>query len=217
MRLLKSSALSILNKAIGLAGGSGISGETKLDDENLSQILNTNEIIRRSRSLAGSGGISFGSLQVASGAGATTETATLDPYNAGVTATPPWPAPVPDLFDVWMIGASVFFVSGTAANFNDGLLFTTYGAGSQGLSVDEAGLTIGGVSGSIPLGNWINIEVGSFDAGERDGGGMFLSLDRRLRRGETINFRVDASNAVVCQCNVILGLFPVALGQDVAF
>ena len=103
MRLLKSQALGILNKAIGLSGGSGVGGETQLDDDNVSQVLATNDIIRRSLTLAGSDGIFLAITQNTHGAGSSTQTSQIEVNRPQGLAHAPYPAIIPDGLEVWVL------------------------------------------------------------------------------------------------------------------
>ena len=214
MRLLKSQALGILNKAIGLSGGSGVGGETQLDDDNVSQVLATNDIIRRSLTLAGSDGIFLAITQNTHGAGSSTQIEVNRPQGL---AHAPYPAIIPDGLEVWVLGVCGFLVSGTASNFTDCTCHIQMPSVSQGMSSNQSGAQLGAVSTNLPIAFFDNIQAGSFDAAQLEDGGLYYPIKIRVRRGSVIQFRSNATNAVVVQMNWLCGLFPIGLGQDVTF
>ena len=217
MRLLKSQALGILNKAIGLAGGSGAGGETQLDDDNVSQVLATNDIIRRSLTLAGSDGIFLAITQNTHGSGSTTQTSQIEVNLPGALAHAPYPAKIPDGLEVWVLGVTGFLVSGTATNFTDCTCHVQMPAVSQGMSSNQSGAQLGSVSTNLPVAFFDNITAGSFDTAQMPDGQIYYPIKMRVRRGSVIQFRSNATNPVVVQMNWLCGLFPIGLGQDVTF
>jgi hypothetical protein len=217
MRLLKSQALGILNKAIGLSGGSGVGGETQLDDDNVSQVLATNDIIRRSLTLAGSDGIFLAITQNTHGAGSSTQTSQIEVNRPQGLAHAPYPAIIPDGLEVWVLGVCGFLVSGTSSNFTDCTCHIQMPSVSQGMSSNQSGAQLGAVSTNLPIAFFDNIQAGSFDAAQLEDGGLYYPIKIRVRRGSVIQFRSNATNAVVVQMNWLCGLFPIGLGQDVTF
>jgi hypothetical protein len=217
MRLLKSQALGILNKAIGLSGGSGVGGETQLDDDNVSQVLATNDIIRRSLTLAGSDGIFLAITQNTHGAGSSTQTSQIEVNRPQGLAHAPYPAIIPDGLEVWVLGVCGFLVSGTSSNFTDCTCHIQMPSVSQGMSSNQSGAQLGAVSTNLPIAFFDNIQAGSFDAAQLEDGGIYYPIKIRVRRGSVIQFRSNATNAVVVQMNWLCGLFPIGLGQDVTF
>jgi hypothetical protein len=73
------------------------------------------------------------------------------------------------------------------------------------------------VSTNLPIAFFDNIQAGSFDAAQLEDGGIYYPIKIRVRRGSVIQFRSNATNAVVVQMNWLCGLFPIGLGQDVTF
>jgi len=208
---LDSGALLLVRRALGLAGPG--SSETVLDDGNLSQVLDVNPIVRRSRTLAGTQGIFMAVMENDHGAGATSLSSTVDPYAPGGLNNAPYPHPVPLPFDVWILGLAAITAGGTVTNADEARFAYRTTAAMQGFSVDDGGLAVSIAAKSFGLGfvwdDWTN------------GRGM-NSLTRqmswegalRVRRGVSFLFTSNATNAVTIQCLVLVGLFPVALGQD---
>jgi hypothetical protein len=219
MKELDSVALELVNKALGLAGAGAQT--TELEDGLLQQVLEVSGLIGRGRSPIGDA-IAWAVLQTTHG-GADTQVVAVDPYfttsSPGITYN--WPVPVPAGFDIWLIGAT---------GRNLGLLTASaLASGYVGLVGDVQGDAAwaqresGGAPGAVfpiryPLVSW---------TGEATLGGQafFVGDDNdaaarndpvRIRRGSTIECRLTSTGTAVYQVAILLGLFPVGLGQDAA-
>ena len=108
MTVIDSSALTVLRRALGIAGTG--SGHTELDDDNLSQVIDVVPISRRSLAF-GSGIWQMQMIFVHSNT--TGRNIIFDPYRPAVTAGGTaankngYPTIVPEGFDVWLIAMSV--------------------------------------------------------------------------------------------------------------
>jgi len=211
-----SDALLLVRSVLGQSGTAAPG--TVLDDGRLDQVLDVNEIVRRSRTLAGTTGMFHGILE-ATHAAAGDLTTTIDPYNP-LAPIAPWPAPVPDGFDVWLIGGCTVRTGGTAANWVGGALSIATPAVHTAFSQDQAGAASANAANEqdYTFGIWDSLDLTlSSDIGITADGEPYIDARMRLRRGSRIRFRSTAVNgAVTMICVVVVGLFPASLGQDIA-
>jgi len=214
VKKVDSQALGIVNRALGLTGSGA--PLTELLDGTVEQTLDLTSIIRRGRTQARTAGIYSAILENAHGA-ANTLNSQLLPYNAGAAAIAPYPAPMPEGFDVWLIGAAVIRTAGAA--FTSGALFLAPTAGSQGMGLDDSGVQVVGVP-AIPLAFWNSEESQSAIFGIGDGRPWQL-IQQRIARGvgnnTGITFSTTSTAAATFQCLMLFGVFPESLGQDAAF
>lgn len=201
-----SDALTVANKALGLFGVSALA-ETEFLDGELVQQINVLDIIRRGRTLAGSTGIFGGTLQNAHGGGGDLQSSET-PYDIQTAVASPWPNPLPDLFDLWLLAVGMARTSGAAVINAAGLMVQLPGVGSWG--TDDNGAAIS-VATKIPVATWPT----STSILDTFGLVNTVPLPMRLQRGCTLNFQSDVSAAATLDCNMIFGIFPVSLGQDV--
>jgi len=209
---IDSGALLVLNQILGIAGAGGGS-LTDLDTGRLDQVINVNDIVRRSRSLVGTDGIT---LMIHENVHTDAEnlTSTVEPYNPGtVLSIPPYPSTVPRGFDFWMLAAAVRVTGGTASGLADALLTIGYGARVVGLAVDDGGGAPASPSSSITLGFWDSATA--LGQGQRENGDVMLPLGIRLPRGASVAFFSASTVTVSVQLQTICALLPAALGQDV--
>jgi hypothetical protein len=216
-KTVDSQALAPVNKALGLAG-SGDS-RTELLDASLEQVLEVGPIVRRGRTVGPSEGIFRCTLRnIHAGAGSLSTA--WQPYAspaAGLIA--PFPSPVPDSLDVWVLGVCIQSIL-NQSNFNKGFLRLTNIV--QGFGVDNLANAI--VSTSI-------FTLATFDAIDNDvtpdfgitnAGLPYQPVNMRLpRKGAVaspfLRFDSDYSGVGTAEMLLLMGLFPLALGQDAAF
>lgn len=212
MKQVDSDALDDVFRALGLKGAVGA---TTFTDGILDQVLDVAPLVRRGRTLGNSEGI-FEGVFHNSHAGAGSLTSTTTPYNIPVGSVRPWPVPVPRGLDVWILKAHVFQVSG-AGTFK-GALFTNYDAAAQAWGISNSGTGVG-ASNQTALINWDALETDTFAYGVLNGEVPTIRPFRLLRGinpGSSLLFSSTASDVAVFQCQVLVGLFPVGLGQDVS-
>jgi len=218
VKRIDSDALGVLNRSLGLTGsGSQI---TELEDGHVDQALSVNEIARRGRTLADVQGLFFPTLRNLNTA-AETITNAIDPYNVGTTvAVAPYPAAVPAQFDLYLLGASIRHATGTVSGFTLGTLSLTVGTFSAGWGQSDNGSQIL-VSQAIRLAVWnamandgTNFGILATNRGPHQRSGIRLP---RGGGGTTLTFATVSSVTVGVDCQMIIGMFPVALGQDGIF
>jgi len=214
LKKIDSDALGILTKALGLTGaGSPI---TELTDGVVDQALDVVPIIRRGRTQEPSSGIYTAIMQNIH-AVADTETTQVDPYNVGTGVIPPYPDPLPPQFDLWLLSATVRRQSGAATV--QASLHIQYGTRQQGWGVDDAGVAVVG-SAPVPVGYWdALVSTQTTFALLNGANGPNQNIMRRIPRAPnlTIEFTTVASAAATFNCELVLGVFPVSLGQDGQF
>lgn len=219
---IDSGALSLLNRAFNLAGQP--SGQTTLLDGDVTQTVDVGKIARRS--LPVGGGLWYAAMMC-------THTATgdlaveLNPYNA-IHATPGgltsrgFPADVDNSFDLWILSA--------VATTNDATDFATL-ALSYAVPAVHFGINILNTAGVVsspnsseretPLVHWDSAVSASATVlyATRGDGTLTGKINQRIRRGAVLRLRstADTAGTLANVCIVTLGLFPVCLGQDVAF
>ena len=208
MKKIDSQALDILNKALDLRGPG--SPATELTDGIVDQVLSVNEIIRRSRTQARTAGIYTGMLRNVHAA-ADSRTATLTPFNATTTARAPYPAPMPADFDVWLLSAAVTQLSGTGTL--SAALRVNCPASIMGLTT--TGAAVVSVQ-NVALWDALLVEGTTFGFPTANDEPM-KKIGLRLPRAPLtqIIFASTSSATATFDCFITLGVFPVALGQDV--
>jgi len=216
MKRIDSDALGELNKALGLTGaGSRI---TELADGVVDQVIDIAAVARRGRTQADIQGIYTPTLRNENTA-AETITTTIDPYNVGATAVvAPYPNPMPPQFDIWLIGASMRIAGGSATNLSVATLSLTVGTRSQGFGIDDSGAQVL-VAQPIRLAFWDNRATDATVFGLLDGDrGPHKKIGLRLPRGgggSRLNYITVSAGVVDSDVQLILGVFPAALGQDI--
>jgi len=214
VKRIDSDALGPLTKALGLTGAG--SPLTELADGVVDQALDVGPIIRRGRTLAGSAGI-YGCMLQNVNTGAETILSTVDVYNVAAGNSSIWPAPMPEQFDVWLLGASMRRQSGTGTIV--ALLSLQIPARAQGFGIDDSGVAVVQVD---PMGlvAWNNVvATTTIDASKSGDRGPYAQLGIRIPRGTgastgTLRFSTVSSNTSTWNCNMMMGIFPISLGQD---
>jgi len=213
MKKMNSDALGILNKSLGLTGaGSRI---TELADGIVDQSIDIVPAVRRGRTLAKSGGIFTATLRNIH-VGGTDELSQAFPYEVvPADVRPPYPSPMPAQFDIWLLGCSVTQISGTSTL--SGALLILYPTAQIGWGEDSAGAPIV-ADALIPVAFWDSIRfAGAIALGMSAGSGqLYRAINLRLPRSTNLQlqFRTRSNATSTYDCDMILGVFPVALGQD---
>ena len=212
VKLIDSDALEILTKSMGLTGAGA--QQTELLDGIVEQNLDVVPIVRRGRTQAGKDGVYSATMRT-NHTGAVTVTNTVEPYAVGTVAVvAPYPNPVPPLFDIWLLQASVRQVSGTGTV--SATLSVRY-PGQQGWGINETGLTQILVAQPHRLAHWDTVvSVGTNFAVLAGSAQPTANIGLRLARGGATEliFVVVSSATSAWDCQLTLGVFPVALGQD---
>jgi len=215
---VNSAALEELQTALGLAGNPAAS--TQLDDGNLSQVIDIARIARRS--LAFGDGLWYVFLDVIHTAGNAILTTDIDPYaaiNGSGGAKSGYPNPIPRGFDLYLIKVSL---ATSAQLFQDCSLSAFIPDNSIGIGVtntDGAQATASG-PGTFPLVVWSaeTASIGGTTFAVTGTGQILVPIGERIRRGTLLRFvsEITMAGAHINSFRMSLGLFPSALGQDVA-
>lgn len=214
-----SDALTLVNRSLGLTGPSV--GTTEFAEEELLQTADVSQQIRRGRTLADSGGIFRGVMRNIHSA-ADDEISVWSPYgDAGVAAgvtVEPFPLLVPEQFDIWLIGAGVRRQSGA------GVVEATLAIQNvrQGFGVDDLGNAI--TSNEIVVLAWWNgaqtvTNVFAVTENRQPWKKINMRMPRRSEVGTRVQvfFLSESTAASEWDCNFLFGMFPVSMGQDIAF
>ena len=206
--VVNSQALSQVARALGLTGAGA--GSTNFTDGVLDQVLSVNELVRRGMTLASSEGVFTAVLENAHGAANTLST-TVDPYAVPVGVIPPYPSPMPLDQEVWLLEAGVVRTSGSGTISAD--LHIDYPNSAQGWGVDDGG---SGVVASPPraVAFWDSVVTGLTVFALQNGSNPTQKIGERLRRNGAVRFSSTSSSAATYQCVLLLGVFPIGLGQD---
>lgn len=208
MKKIDAQTLEGLNKALGLSGpGSPV---TELTDGVLDQVIDVGAIVRRGRTQGQTTGLYTAMLRNVHTA-ADSRTATLTPYNGTTTARPPYPAPMPRDFEVWLLTAVVTQLSGSGTL--TAALRVNFPANVMGLSTTGAGII-----SSHNVAFWdtvVNEGITFAVASAKDE--TVEKIGMRLPRAALTQlvFASTSSAIATFDCFLTLGVFPVALGQDV--
>ena len=214
MKHLDAGSLDLLKDSLG--EGRGGSLFTELDDGNLQLTFDTNAIARRSRAPGSRGGIFYGILRNVHTDAETLQT-TVNPFTVKTGAIAPYPSLADEdfdssLFDMWVLQAAVRQISGsgdmTAA------LFATYPSRTQGWGVDDSGVAVVNAL-QMGLAFWDNIVTQSAVIGLQGAAFPLASPQFRLPAESTLAFSSTSTLTSSYDCQVLLGIFPIALGQDV--
>ena len=212
-RRVDSDALGAINRALGLTGAG--SGETEFFDGILDQVLDVGSLVRRGRTQAATAGQYVGRMRNVHTDAEALATAVL-PYDVVVGGNAPYPVPVSRRYDIWLLAAGTTRVSGSGT-FN-GALSVTYPAVNAGFGVDDSSVAVAaaGVDVAVVTWNALFIEA-SLTSGVQAGSDTsgLIAIGTRLPRGSTLLFRSTSSLTSTYECQVILGVFPAGLGQDV--
>lgn len=208
MKKINSQMLESLNKALGLSGRG--SQATELTDGIVDQVIDVLPVVRRSRTFAQTDGIFYALLRNVHAA-ADSRAVSLFPYAPTTTALPPYPAPMPRDFDVWLLSSAIRQSAG--AGTLSGSLRISAPAELMGLS------TLG-----TPIGSTTNVAFWDTLVTEGVTFGILAAepkpvqkIGLRLPRATTTEliFASTSSAATTFDCICMLGVFPVGLGQDV--
>lgn len=208
MKKIDSQALDVLNKALDLRGPG--SPATELSDGIVDQMIEIGPIVRRSRTQASTEGIYTGMLRNVHAA-ADSRAIGLFPFNGGSAAIAPYPAPMPAGFDVWLLSAVVLQASGTGTL--SGALRVSYPGRMMGLSTSG-----GAVGATVNVAFWDTIiDEGTLFAIKSAQTQPVQNIGLRLPRDTATQliFASTSSAVATFECFIMLGVFPVALGQDV--
>jgi len=206
-----SSALAYVNKSLGISGAGA--PETELDDGNVYQMLDVSQSTRRGLSLSASTGI-FTGIMRNTHAGADSQLSVESPYSLLSAPLNAYPANVPDLFDIWILFVAMRRISGTSTI--TATLYIDFPDEQQGWGIDQAGGDI--VAGGFHMiAAWDSlIEEQAIFAGGNALQRIGMRLPRTNPLGTQLEFNTTSGAAAVYEANIILGLFPVSMGQDVA-
>jgi len=220
MGIIKGSQLSLIQKLYGIPGSQSL-GITDVDLDTLTQTLPVvPEILRRSDNILGnSGGGWFNGVMENVHSGADIEVCSLVPYTPGAGAVRGFPNPVRPGWDIWLLGASLIRTSGTGGAI---VILDINTPGGNGLGIDDSGDPVLDTP-IFPVARWTTFvdDLGGGSAPELGLGPAgslhcYQPIGIRLPRPCDLELRGDSDAAVTYQCAMIMGIFPEAMGQDVA-
>lgn len=220
MQIITGDALDDVARALGISGAQG-NQLTEFEDGIVSQTLTINDLVRRGRTLAGSAGIFTGLLQTVHGS-AGVLTASIAPYDAGSgLVVAPFPSPVPPQFDLWVIGASVALESGSPTTSQSILgldnVIQAWGvddSGSQVVQNPRHFLALWSSQQAIGTGGTVMVRGGDRQAFAK----IMVRIPRQVSPSGSprLAFVCNTDAAATWTCQIIFGVFPIALGQDAA-
>lgn len=212
-RPVDSGALTLVNRILKIAGSGFGAAQTDLDDGHLDQVLNVNEIVRRSRT-TGRDGL-FYSVQLNAHAGADAELSFVNPY-AAIGSRNGWPAIVPNHLEVWLLEASLR-ETGVGGGLTDAVLLMQGPAVAQGFGQNDGAVAVVITMNHI-LARWDSLVIANTDVGPYGitaDGDPVQRINMRMPRDTSVQFITESAAAATFECTCIWGLFPIALGQDV--
>lgn len=212
MKSIESDALSVVNLSLRLSGPDALT--TEFEDGRLIQTLDINKQARRGGTQAATSGFYTGVFRnIHSGAGDLSSS--IAPYVTPVGARAPYPSPMGKEFEVWLIGAVVRQQAGTGTLA--AVLSVAFGAAAQGWGIDDSGVAVA-TTMRHPIAFWDALTTVVIEFGLLNGArGPYSKIGLRLPRHDDtlIHFDTTASAAATFECQMILGVFPISLGQDV--
>ena len=212
VHLLDSPALSGLNKALGATGGGP---QTFIDSEMLQISLNVGHLISRARTSIPDGSMALGVFESAHAAGGSQLSRQIAPYldDANWDRSGGWPSEVTEGFDVWILGATceTTVILGT----DSVLLSVVNPAVHTGLNA-PAGLAP--AARTMPLCFWDTFvtQAGIGSWGLNENGKVYTPINKRLRRGTSLQVNSDSSavGAITTTVCVHLLITSSGMGQD---
>jgi len=215
MKRIDSGALELANRALGLTGTSPLA-VTEYEDGQLVQQIDVAPIVRRSRTLGITQGLFTFLIRNIHAAGDTQLTA-ITPFNLGVTGVrAPFPSPIPRTFDLWLLNATLRQVSGTGTL--SAVLNVDFPFDNLGFGIDSAGVAVV-ASDDVALAYWDALATETLEFGILNQLGVLAKINMRLPHNPNtrITFSSTSSAAATFDLNMRMALFPVTLGQDIAF
>lgn len=209
---IKGDALSSVKTALGL--GAGGEQSTELQDGVVDQVIDLIPMVRRGRTQAATDGLYTAQMVNVHGA-ADSKVASQIPYELIAGGIEPYPSIMPPQFDVWLMGAMVTRISGTGTV--EAILAMRFGTNKMGWAINQDGDAVTPTNPEFVLGLWdALINEGTTFALLAGTNGTYLKIGQRLPRGagSDLKFRTTASAIATYNCNLILGVFPMSLGQD---
>lgn len=205
-------ALSSVSTALGLgAGGEQV---TELQDGIVDQIIDLNPMIRRGRTQAATDGLYSAQMVNVHGA-ADSQVSSQSPYALLDPGFEPYPDIMPPQFDIWLMGAMLTRISGTGTV--EAILAMRLGTIKMGWAINQAGDAVAATNPEFVLALWdALINEGSTFGVLTGTNGTYIKIGQRLPRGvgSDLRFRSTSSAIATFNCNIILGVFPMSLGQD---
>jgi len=215
---IDSAALTGIRPALGIAGADAAQ-QTFLDDGNVSQVLETNPVIRRDIEIF-PGNYFHGMFQnthVVSGE----QQSFIDPY-VSVNQHNNFPALVPDAFDIYLMGLTAMVTSGGA-----NVEWVGFTMDVRQVNAAFSDLNTGGpasiVNREFPLMVWVDIGEVIMTPGTA----ALMSDETPLayrpmkirwpRGGAALTLRSQVTDAATIRAVAWFGGFPRALGQDVGW
>jgi len=215
MKPIDSAAVGGVDRIFGLGRGGAQTAD--LEDGNVSMVFEVTDAVRRARAIGVTEGWFIGLLDNIHPAAGAVESG-RDPYAAGAAfVTNAYPAIVRPGFDVWFLGASVLRISGTG-DINAATLMLDPPATTQGWGIDSGGVAVV-ANTEFPLLLWtaLDLTISTREVGVLSGGGVLGKVAYRLPRGGAVlRFVSDASAIATFRCNILMAVFPEAIGQDIA-
>lgn len=191
--------------------GSSGAAETVFRDDVLHQTIDVAPLIRRGRTQAATSGFYYGIIRNIHGAANTIQT-TVDPFTNTIGLIAPYPVPFPELFDLWVVSVGLDQPSGTGTLAAD--LSVRPPASSQGWGVTSAAAAIE-IRPFHVIAVWDAVVTHSHTFALLEGGQAFVKVGMRLRPGTTLVLSTTSSAVATFDCQILLGVFPVSLGQDI--
>jgi len=211
VKQVDSDALGVVNRALGLSGRGD--DKTELTDGILEQAVDVAPMIRRGRTIQPSEGIFYGVLRnIHTATGLLTSN--IFPWAVDDQAVPPYPRRVPVQFDLWLLYATLIRTSG-AGTTSASLSMRVSGL-SQGWGIDNLGAKVVTLQ-PTPLLHWtFNVLLGDLFATLSASTQPLQKIGIRMPRvgSPSLQFKDNSSEAATWECQVMMGLFPVSMGQD---
>lgn len=202
-----STALHQVARCLQIAGIGGL-GNAHFQSEQLQQVIDVGPLVRRGLTLAGSDGMYVAVFQNDhTEAGVITEE--IDPY--AVAGTAGWPNPVPDNLEVWVLALQAKTVTAGDAGVFGGAQFDGQWPDTR-IAFGVAGAR------AVPM-FMSDVEVAiltSVNLAEVGTGLLTKTIGWRIPRGVTLRWTSESTGVGTPEyrCAVLLGLFPIGLGQD---
>lgn len=216
-RSIDSDALTLVQRQLGLSGVG--ESATELESDTLMQVFDASSAIRRGRADLATRGFFYGILKtLEAGAGGSNAAFIGDAYNVGAAFALGTFPPNIDIarFDLWLLNVSGVITDGAFAANDECVLQIGMNARQQGFGKDSGVPAVVAATPPNTVARFTeSIDDGFSDVLVTDQGEPSVQVNLRLIPGQALQMVTTSAAACDAQLSLMLGLFPVGMGQDV--
>lgn len=175
------------------------------------------EIRRRSKGIAQESGLFMGALFNVHGA-ADAEASAVEPYAPGIAAFDPFPPIVPEGWDIYLLAVTGTTSGAGAGDIVGGNVGVLQASNAQGFGLNDSGAQVT-ADRSIIVAQFVSSSAGVTNDAPvllTAEGNTRVRVGMRLARGCSIRWRTVSDGIIDLVAILEMGIFPMAMGQDVS-